>query len=376
VTAVAEFATATRKSRMKVRFCSPIHSHVGYGELGRVIVGQLVRAGLDVSVLPIALEETHLDFGDLGRVSTARVREAGPIDVNIVSMIPPLFAQMRVPGAKNIGFTMFEADRLPDDWVADCNRMDAIWVPSEWVREVFEHSGVTVPMDVVGVEATDRPVPPATSGEFRLLSIFHWSARKNPAALLRAYCAAFDGRQDTVLVIKAHLTQGDPQQDARLRQMIASVVDGIKPRRGTPRIELLTRLVGSEEIRALHAGAHAYVSLSHGEGWGLPAWESALHGKPVLHTGWSAPNEFVSARGQLRYNLAPVYGMTHVVPFYDTGMSWAEPHLDDAVDKLRDLHAHYGDWVRDAQAQRESLLERYSPAARQARLERALGIGV
>jgi hypothetical protein len=67
--------------------------------------------------------------------------------------------------------------------------------------------------------------------------------------------------------------------------------------------------------------------------------------------------------------------MTEAIPFYDARLSWAEPHLDDAVDKLRDLHANCGDWSRDAQMQRSGLLERYSPAARQAMLKRALGIG-
>ena len=33
---------------MKVRFCSPVRSHIGYGELGRIVVHQLIQAGIDI----------------------------------------------------------------------------------------------------------------------------------------------------------------------------------------------------------------------------------------------------------------------------------------------------------------------------------------
>jgi hypothetical protein len=242
------------------------------------------------------------------------------------------------------------------------------------VREVFLASGVTVPIAVVGIEAGLRPVSPVLGGEFRLLSMFHWSARKNPAALIRAYCAAFDGRQDTVLVIKAHLTTDVAQPGVQLGRMIGGVLAGMRARPGLPRIELVAQLTASDQVRGLQAGAHAYVSLSHGEGWGLPAWEAALQGRPVLHTGWSSPNEFVAAHGQLRHNLAPVYGMTDFAPFYDTGMRWADPHLDDAVDKLRDLHTNYSAWAQRARSHRDGLLDRYGLPARLAQLRQALGI--
>jgi hypothetical protein len=37
---------------------------------------------------------------------------------------------------------MFEADRLPMDWVRACNQMDELWVPSRFNAEVFASSGV------------------------------------------------------------------------------------------------------------------------------------------------------------------------------------------------------------------------------------------
>jgi hypothetical protein len=82
--------------------------------------------------------------------------------------------------------------------------------------------------------------------------------------------------------------------------------------------------------------------------------------------------EFVHPQGQVACNLTPVYGMTEFVPYYDNTMQWAEPHLDDAVDKLRALRRDYAGWSATAAAHRKTILARYSPQARLQQLQAAL----
>ena len=345
---------------MKIRFCSPVKSHMGYAELGRIVINQLVHAGFDVTVVEIPIEGSAADFGELGAQAERLIGKADSADVNIVNMIPPLFERYRLPGARNIGYTTFESDRIPAAWVGPCNQMDAIWVQAEWVRDVFAASGVVVPVSVVGVDAIQRPAHPPADGPFRLLSVFQWSARKNPVNLIRAYCAAFDGNKDTVLTLKTHRGT-DPGESAKfVRNAIGQCLSLSRASRAMPRIEVATNFFSSQQMQELHAHSHAYVSLAHAEGWGLPAWEATLAGKPVIHTGWSAPTEFVHQQGLLKYNLSPIYGMEDFVPYYDIGMNWAEPHLDDAVAKLRDLYANYGQWTRNSLAQRDVINDRYS----------------
>lgn len=361
---------------MKIRFCSPIQSHMGYAELGRIVINQLVQAGYDVGVAEIPVQGSDADFGPLGEQARALLDRHANADVNIVTMIPPLFERYRLPGARNIGFTMFEADRLPADWVPRCNAMDALWAPSDWVRDMFLASGVTVPVHVVGVDtfahATGtRPLPGASQG-FRLLSVFQWSARKNPVGLLRAFCAAFDGDPEAVLVLKAHRA-GDPAQNAAfVKNAVNYSMSRMRPVRALPRVEIATDFYSTEQMRQLHASAHGYVSLAHAEGWGLPAWEATLAGKPVIHTGWSAPLEFLHPQGLVRHNLAPVYGMEDFVPYYHIGMQWADAHLDHAVGQLRALRQDYATWRDQAAGQREQVMRRYSLDARIAQLRAAL----
>lgn len=45
---------------------------------------------------------------------------------------PP--AGLERAGTHIVGRTMFETDRLPAEYVRRCNRMDEIWVPSQWSK--------------------------------------------------------------------------------------------------------------------------------------------------------------------------------------------------------------------------------------------------
>ena len=60
-----------------------------------------------------------------------------------------------------MGRTMFETDRIPKGWAKKMNRMDEVWVPSTFMKEVFERGGVHN-IRVVG-ESVDtvffRPIP-------------------------------------------------------------------------------------------------------------------------------------------------------------------------------------------------------------------------
>jgi glycosyltransferase involved in cell wall biosynthesis len=315
-----------------IRFCTPTRSHMGYAEMGRSVIAQLLRAGKEVTIQPINLETSSCDHGPRSKIDHL-IGQAGVIDTNIVNMIPPLFRQHKKAGVKNIGFTTFEASSIPKEWVAQCNEMDAIWVTSHWNREVFGASGVTVPISVVSADA-DTSVPPHSpldGSPFIFLSSFQWSARKNPEALLRAFCAAFDGVPDVMLVIKTHSNPRDKEPIATKINGVLSNVRCSKP----PKIRVVDTLVAKAKLDQLHSAASCFLSLSHAEGWGLPAWQASVIGCPVIHTAYSAPNEFVHPHGLVSCNLSPVYGMEQFVPFFDTSMMWGEPHLDDAIDRMR-----------------------------------------
>ena len=89
-------------------------------------------------------------------------------------------------------------------------------------------------------------------------------------------------------------------------------------------------------------------------------------------SGWSSPTEFVHPQGLVESHGSPPYGMQDFVPLYDQGMLWGEPHLDDAIARLRDLRANYDRWFRTSREHRNVINNRYSLERRVAQVQAAL----
>ena len=78
------------------------------------------------------------------------------------------------PGAAYaVGRTMYETDSVPADWVARCEQMDEVWVPTEFHRESFAAAGVPAhklvvvgePVDTAFFDpATHAPLPMPAGG--------------------------------------------------------------------------------------------------------------------------------------------------------------------------------------------------------------------
>lgn len=358
----------------KINFATPISTHMGYAEMARLIWPALKTSGA-VGCIDIEMQRSDQNLGECAKEMLGSPANDSPA-VTVINMVPPLWDRFRGP-AKSIGYTTFEADRIPVSWTNKINQYDACWTTSAWNREVLLDSGVHTPVHVVMPIAKGISSPPVTagSGKFRFLSSFQWSERKNPSALIRAFCAAFNGNPDVQLVIKSHLSSDEKESAAVIAKDIAGIVAGMKLK-CKPDIQIVTRIQSREAISKLNNSSHAHISLSHGEGWGLPLWEAAISGRPVITTGWSAPAEWLGKDYPylVRYNMTPVAGVDpRVSPFFDASMNWAEPHIDDAIDKMRHVVNNYSESRPLAVAKSEEILQKFTLSATSAAILDGLG---
>ena len=343
-----------------VKYIGPVFDQSGYAEAARNYVLALHGSGVPVTVEALRHSQGQPALGEEGEVLASLVERPIDYDRVVVHATPDTWAHRlrdEPPGVATVGCTVWETSRLHPVWTAACNRVDEVWVPSRWNAEVFRESGVRTAVAVVPhcIEVPDlRAIAPleiegVPDGAFVFYSIFHWQERKNPEGLLAAYLAAFCGVHDVALVLKAHFDRGrppeetndgDPVDDAeRLRGEIAS----FKRRLKLPhyaRIVPLTGTLGGEEIRRLHRRGDCFVLLQRAEGWGLPHFEAAAMGKPVVTTGFGGPTEFLGDETAylVGHTLRPVWGMEWSF-FYDGTQRWAEPDLGHAIDSLRRVHA-------------------------------------
>jgi glycosyltransferase involved in cell wall biosynthesis/thioredoxin-like negative regulator of GroEL len=283
---------------------------------------------------------------------------------------------IRLPDADySIGRSMFETDRIAPDWVAACNRMDEVWVPSQFNVETFAASGVERSKLVVIPGAVDSeffdparhtvyPLP--GKARFNFLSIFEWSSRKGWDVLLAAYLREFSADDDVCLWLRTYLfskPDGDPSEAIwqRIRAFTASL--GLEGKK-LPRIELIADQVPSDQLPGLYLACDCYVAPSRGEGWGRPQHEAMLMERPVIATNWSANTEFMSDETSylLDYELVEARGLEPELWHYK-GHRWANPSESHLRTLMRRVFTHPEEARAKGQAARQHMARHYSREA-------------
>jgi glycosyltransferase involved in cell wall biosynthesis/2-polyprenyl-3-methyl-5-hydroxy-6-metoxy-1,4-benzoquinol methylase len=248
-----------------------------------------------------------------------------------------------------IGRTMFETDRIPADWVTNCNQMDEVWVPSQFNAETFAACGVERDKLVVMPGAVDtncfdpdkhEPLPLQNRAGFNFLAIFEWSSRKAWDVLLAAYLREFSASDDVCLHLRTYQfgkPDGDPSEALwrEIREFAATLDLGDKE---WPRIELLTDQVASQDLPRLYKAADCLVGTSRGEGWGRPQHEAMSMGLPVIATNWSGNTEFMTpdTARLIDFELEEAVGLEPELWHYRKHR-WANPSETQLREAMRQL---------------------------------------
>lgn len=340
-----------------VKYIGPYNDHSGYGQASRSYILALHRRGVPLVIEPFCFErnppevlshEERLIFNNLEK-------SVAEFDKVIIHLTPDLLPRItpRYPGKHIISYTVWETDRLFPLWVDCLNQVDEVWVPSTWNKTSFEDSGVTVPVHVVphginedmfeGVSASDSVVGNINSSTYVFYSILQWNARKNPDALIRAYYNSFTPADDVRLVLKAYIGRGmTPTQDAEAIKDIVMRIRADMRLPEYPKLNLITDSLSDEQLKALHMRGDCYISLPHGEGWGLTMFEAGLAGKPVIATGAGGNMEFMTDENSYPVTARPsfVYGMSNFNPWYTGNQKWFDPDEVEASELMRHVFSN------------------------------------
>ena len=257
-----------------------------------------------------------------------------------------------------VGRSMYETDSVPQSWISHTTVVDFIWIPSEFNKQSFITGGVnssklevlpelidlthfdpetishksysTSSFQSTGLVSPDTLPNPA---KFNFLSVFKWEARKNWGTLLQAFYDEFTTKEDAKnvkLYIRSNLDAEDEQQLTRWKQSYLSFkkVDESE----LPQVELLNRFVPYSRLPKLYKGASAYVTATHGEGWGLPIMEAMSMSLPVIATNWSGITEFTTNETALLLEAT-----LETANNGNNGHQWAKVSVDDLRAAMRKL---------------------------------------
>ncbi len=315
------------------------------------------------------------------------------LEKGIVISHNPAHGFVRLPdGQWHIGRSMFETDRIAPAWVQACNRMDEVWVPSQFNVETFARSGVErAKLRVVPAAADTEEFNPAryealplpNRAAYNFLAVFEWSSRKGWDVLLAAYLREFSAADDVCLYLRTYLfgkPDGDPGEAIwqRIRAHAATLGLGDK---AWPRIEVIADQVPLADLPRLYKAADCLVAPSRGEGWGRPHHEAMLMELPVIATNWSGNTEFMNQENSylIDYELVDVNAV-EVELWHYHGHRWANPSEKHLRETMRYVQQHPEAAKAKGRAARAYMVKHYSRAvvadgvvARLAEIERQLG---
>ncbi|MCU0655232.1 MAG: glycosyltransferase family 4 protein [Polyangiaceae bacterium] len=311
----------------------------GYGVAARRHLLALDHAGVQVKARSLALGKDRQVRDVPVPAVYPRVRglaqHPAPCSVAVVQTTPGAFPGARARHAGHlVGFTVWETEEIPGRWLPLLRDVDALWAPSRFSADALRRA-TGRPVAVVPHPQRHRrrrkgPFPGIPDGAFVFLSVQEWQDRKNPDGLIRAFCRAFSGRNDVVLVLKLGLRL------ARDRGRVLETLRGLVPS-GSPPVVVLLEQLSALALRRLFDRADAYVSLHRAEGFGLGMAEAMASGIPVVATAYSGNLEYMDDTSALLvpYRLIPAQERLLSTGLFGPWTRWAEPEEDAAIAQLR-----------------------------------------
>lgn len=315
----------------------------------------LIKKGLAISVteekplyiqgqrrsLPARIVTTPYGFDGYGKISRWLTNEfETPIsaDIKVFLGIPG----EHIKDNKNsfhVLLTMFEADKIPKEWVKYCNHADFIITPSQFCVETFKKCGVKTPMVKLNLAADSNDIitPPTEPFIFAHQNAFLKDKRKGWDLVVKAFLDAFEGDMRVKLILKGreHGISNDKKFMEDLRKH--------------KNIEMIEKEYTPEQMRQLFWNrTNCFVFPSRGEGFSLPPLEAMAHGIPTILTNGHSHTEFVKYGIPIEIDgpAEPDYSIHNGIP--SVPGKWVEPSLQDLEGAMVDVYHNYEEYKKEA----------------------------
>lgn len=359
----------------KLLINSPILSRSGYGEMARFAL-QALRQHEDkfdiyVNVLNwgqtgyVFEENEEYNYITSLRIKTEKyVQQSGgnpQFDVSLQITIPNEWKKM---APVNIGYTAgIETTHISPAWLQPSQQMDKIIVISEHAKQVFQNTvfqdeagtqhKVTTPIEVVHFpwkKIEDGSIDLELPCEFNFLTVNQWGPRKNIEGLISAFIDEFRD-EEIGLVIKTNQSADHQIDKAVIDQRLSQLVSSKGPKKC--KIHLVHGSLTEKEMHGLyrHPKIKAFVTATHGEGFGMPIFEAVNEELPIIATNWSGHLDFLSALDKDK-ELKPMFAKVDFeikaiqeqfiwAGVMEKGTGWAYPNISSLKQRMREVYKDY-----------------------------------
>jgi glycosyltransferase involved in cell wall biosynthesis len=325
---------------IRVQIQGPIESSYSLAILNREAAFQLKNvAEFEVSVYPTEGPGDYPpDFDAMSQITELpEMYELGATtsypDVVIRQMFPPRVND--TTARITLQYFGWEESLVPPEFAHDFNQyVQRIMTMSSFVKDALLDSGVTIPIDVVGVGVRPPVSNPLADlpeikdlKKIRFLHISSAFPRKGIDVLLNSYFDEFTSDDDVTLVLKTF-----PNQHNTVGEQLKNLVQA---HTSAPHVVWINRDLPLDHLGNLYDIADAYVHPARGEGFGLPVAEAMLARVPVISTATSGLADFVDNSTAAVIPAERTFAASHVsIP----GSEWFEPNREALKEELRSLY--------------------------------------
>tara|TARA_R100001443_G_scaffold52795_1_gene64532 strand:- start:5862 stop:7109 length:1248 start_codon:yes stop_codon:yes gene_type:complete len=343
--------------KKKIFVRGPVLSQSGYGEQSRFALRAL-RSREDL--FDIFIQPTN--WGQTGwiwkndefrqwmdeKITLTQVlihRKQFSPDISLQVTIPNEFEKM---APINIGYTAgIETTNVSPQWLQVGNeKVDKILVVSNHAKSTYENTVVEAtnqqtgetfpyrlqtPIDVVW-ENTVRHEPESIPGlnlstEFNFLMVSQMGPRKNFENAIKWWVEEFID-QKVGLVVKTNIKNNSKMDLQATQSTLKSILDKYQDRKC--KVFLLHGDLSSGQMTGLYTNPKikAIINIAHGEGFGLPLYEAAREGLPIITINWSGQQDFLNHEGknyfqEVDFTLQPIPNEAVWNGVLQQGSKWA-----------------------------------------------------
>jgi len=354
--------------KKKIILKGPVLTRSGYGEQARFALRALrSREDLyDVHIQPLQWgrtswlseqDEEREYIDNCIKKTIGFIQQGGKFDMSIQTTIPNEFENM---ANVNIGYTAgIETTVVSAEWLQKINEIvDSVIVVSSFSTTAFKNS--TYGGEINGVPTTlklDKPIDfvnyPVKNYDdvaplnieldydTNFIAVAQWGPRKNMDATVNWFIEEFHD-EEVGLVVKTNMSKNCTMDRLGMFENMKESILEKYPNKKC-KIYLLHGDMSEAEMHSLykHSKIKACISFAHGEGFGLPLFEAAYSGLPVVCTGWSGQLDFLcDEQGDEHfYNVSFDIRQVPEQVLWDTVIvkeaMWAFPREQSAKEQMR-----------------------------------------
>jgi len=333
--------------KKKVVLRAPLLSISGYGEHSRQIFKWLVkRDDVDLSVHTLNWGNTtwYIDAkregGLIGEIMRRSTDKGNSFDFSFQVQLPDEW-DTNLAGT-NVGVTAgVETTTCYSQWTDKIKTMHSVIVPSLFTKKTFVDTDAATESNLFVVPEA-LSIDPA--GQFedvlkevktpnnillvsQLTAVDRSQDRKCIIDTIESLLRCIKDRPDWGIVIKTNMGRGT-EKDFLETRAILSQIKGLKGR-----VTLIHGILSTEEMLGVYRSPKVklFASLTRGEGFGLPMLEAAACDIPIIATGWSAHDEFLSLGryGKVAHTLIPIPESKVDNRIFKLASMWAQPDRAD-----------------------------------------------